>query len=79
MIQMGLMNVLINRLEIGIKDLKETHNTERQKISKNITVRTRDDDEDIDMAFPKRVKMEFTPPRYIPVGDVLWLNIVIYK
>lgn len=65
MISMGLMNVLINRLEMGIKDLKETHSTDRQKTSSNrIATRERDDDDDIDMAFPKRVKMEFTPPRY---------------
>lgn len=65
MITMGLMNVLINRLELGIKDLKETHSTDR-KNSTN-TMRDRDDDDDIDMTFPKRVKMEFTPPRYATV------------
>lgn len=70
MIHMGLMNVLINRLELGIKDLKETHNTDRQKTSScsGITMRERDDDDDdIEMTFPKRVKMEFTPPRYTSV------------
>lgn len=65
MIHMGLLNVLINRLETSMKDLKESHNTDKQKFTD--TVRTRDDDEDIEMIFPKRVKMEFTPPRYIPV------------
>lgn len=63
---MGLLNVLINRLEMGIKDLKETHNTDRRKTSSSISIRERDDDDDdIDMTFPKRVKMEFTPPRYV--------------
>lgn len=65
MIQMGLMNVLINRLDMGIKDLKEAHSTDRQKTSGGSAMRERDhDDEDIEMTFPKRVKMEFTPPRY---------------
>lgn len=66
MIQMGLMNVLINRLDMGIKDLKEMHNTVRQRASNAMRERD-DDDDDIDMTFPKRVKMEFTPPRYAPV------------
>lgn len=66
MIQMGLINVLINRLEMGIKDLKETHNTSR-KILICSRERDDDDDDDIDMTFPKRVKMEFTPPRYVCV------------
>lgn len=66
MIHMGLMTVLINRLEISIKDLKESHNTDQRK--HNESVRARDDDDDIDMIFPKRVKMEFSPPRYIPVS-----------
>lgn len=66
MIHMGLLNVLINRLGLSIKDLKESHSTERQKT--NETTRTRDDDDDdIEMTFPKRVKMEFTPPRFTPV------------
>lgn len=68
MIHMGLMNVLINRLEMGIKDLKEAHNTNRQKTSN--TMRERDDDDDIDMSFPKRVKMEFLPPRYVCIYDI---------
>lgn len=68
MIHMGLMNVLINRLEMGIKDLKEEHSTDRQKTSSNIAMRKRDsDDEDIEMTFPKRVKMEVTPPRHAGV------------
>lgn len=65
MIHMGLLNVLINRLETNLRDIKESHNTKKQKTTE--TVRARDDDDDIDMIFPKRVKMEFTPPRYIPV------------
>lgn len=66
MIHMGLLNVLVNRLGTSIKDLKESHNTERQKTRE--TTRTRDDDDDIEMTFPKRVKMDvFTPPRNIPV------------
>lgn len=70
MINMGLMGVLINRLEIGIKDLRETHTIDRQKpSSKCVVMRSRDDDDDIDMAFPKRVKIEFTPPRF---GLVCW-------
>lgn len=64
MIQMGLMTVLINRLEISIKDLKETHNTEDKM--HNESIRSRDDDDDMEMIFPKRIKMEFSPPRYIP-------------
>ncbi|XP_031631636.1 uncharacterized protein LOC116345956 [Contarinia nasturtii] len=64
MIHMGLMNVLVNRLGTSIKDLKETHNTDQKK-SKD-AVRPRDDDEDIEMIFRKRVKMEFSPPRFIP-------------
>lgn len=66
MIHMGLLNVLINRLETSIRDLKESHNTENQKIKDKSNAR--DDDDDIEMIFPKRVKMEFTPPRYIPVS-----------
>lgn len=70
MIHMGLMNVLINRLQMGIKDLKETHSTtDRQKTTTSIAMRERDDDddEDVEMTFPKRVKMEFTPPRHVSV------------
>lgn len=64
MIQMGLMHVLINRLEISTKDLKESHNEEKR----NEFMKGRDDDDDIEMIFPKRIKMEFSPPRYIPVS-----------
>lgn len=66
MIHMGLMNVLINRLDTCMKHLKENHNINKSK-SDEAEVRARDDDEDIEMIFPKRVKMEFSPPRYIPV------------
>lgn len=70
MIQMGLMHVLINRLEISIKDLKESHNTDQEKKTELMRGRD-DDDDDIDMMFPKRIKMEFSPPRYIPVSYFL--------
>lgn len=66
MIQMGLLNVLINRLETSIKDLKEEHEIDRYRVSKD---RVRDDDSDTEMIFPKRVKIEFTPPRFILVRD----------
>lgn len=66
MIHMGLLNVLIKRLETGIKDLKETHNTARSTTN---NVRPRDGDDDIDIIFPKRVKIECSPPRFIPVSD----------
>lgn len=62
---MGLLNVLINRLETSIKDLKESHSTKGYKTDETSRIR---DDDDIEMSFPKRVKMEFTPPRYIPVS-----------
>lgn len=65
MIHMGLLNVLIKRLETGIKDLKETHTMERSTTN---NVRPRDGDDDIDVIFPKRVKIECSPPRYIPVS-----------
>lgn len=65
MIEMGLLNVLIRRLDVGIKDLKEIHNKDRSK--RTDAVRTRDADEDIDMIFPKRVKIECTPPRFLSV------------
>lgn len=68
MIHMGLLNVLMNRLKTSIKDLKESHNTERKKTVAQ--KRTHDDDEgdDMEMIFPKRVKVEITPSRYIPVS-----------
>lgn len=64
MIHMGLMNVLVNRLETSIKHLKETHHT---GVKSREAIRARNDDDDIDLIFRKRVKMEFSPPRYIPV------------
>lgn len=66
MIQMGLLNVLINRLETSIKDLKEEHEIDRYRVSRN---RVRDDDSDSETIFPKRVKIEFTPPRFLPVRN----------
>lgn len=66
MIHMGLLNVLIKRLETGIKDLKETHTTDRSKV--NDVIRTRDCDDDIDVIFPKRVKIECSSPQCIPVS-----------
>lgn len=66
MIQMGLLNMLINRLEISIKDLKETHNIDHHK--KEEKTRPREMDDELDIIFPKRVKMEFTPPRLLPVS-----------
>lgn len=76
MIQMGMMSVLINRLEIGIKDLKETHSsTDRQKTMRE---RDDDDDDDVEITFPKRVKMEFSPPRHVPVCACAYAYICIY-
>lgn len=69
MIHMGLLNVLINRLETSIKGVKETHNTDGSKSS--VAARAREDD-DIEMTFPKRVKMEFSP--YIPVKTNKFCN-----
>lgn len=66
MIHMGLLNVLVNRLETSIKDLKESHN-DKQK-GKD-AARARDDDEDIELMFRKRIKMDFSPPRFIPVNQ----------
>lgn len=66
MIHMGLLNVLVNRLESSIKDLKESHNVDKHKGKE--AARARDDDEDIEMIFRKRIKMDFSPPRYIPVS-----------
>lgn len=67
MIHMGLLNVLVNRLETSIKDLKETHNTDKQKGKES--ARARVDDEDIESIFRKRIKMDFSPPRFIPVSQ----------
>lgn len=66
MIHMGLLNMLINRLETGIQDLKETHNIDHYK--KEETTRYREQDDELDIIFPKRVKMEFTPPQLYPVS-----------
>lgn len=66
MIHMGLLNVLVNRLDTSIKDLKETHNADKQNGKE--AARARDDDEDIELIFKKRIKMDFSPPRYIPVS-----------
>lgn len=78
MIHMGLLNVLIKRLETGIKDLKETHTTDRSKV--NDVIRTRECDDDIDVIFPKRVKIECTSPRCIPVSiDSINLDSNFYK
>lgn len=68
MIYMGLLTVLIKRLETGIKDLKETHNTDRN--GTNNASRLRDADDDIDIIFPKRVKIECSPPRFMPVSEL---------
>lgn len=69
MIHMGLLNVLINRLETSIKGVKEIHNTDGGK-SRTASARAQED-EDMEIIFPKRVKMEFSPPRYIPVQKKL--------
>lgn len=68
MIRMGLLNMLIDRLEANIKDLKESHNIDYYKKEDRI-VRPREmDDDEMDGNFPKRIKMEFSPPRFQSVS-----------
>lgn len=77
MIHMGLLNVLVNRLETSIKDLKESHNADKQRGKE--AARARDDDEDIELIFRKRIKMDFSPPRFIPVSCVLTIALNLFN
>lgn len=70
MIQMGLLNVLINRLDINTKDLPEVHNIDETK-NNDLKRLDRDDDYEMDINFPKRVKLEITPPSFVPVRATL--------
>lgn len=68
MIRMGLLNMLINRLQVNIKDLKESHNIDYHK-REDAIVRPREmDDDEMDGNFPKRIKMELSPPRFNSVS-----------
>lgn len=67
MIRMGLLSMLINRLDANIKDLKESHNIDHYK-KEDVIVRPREmDDDEMDGNFPKRIKMELSPPLFISV------------
>lgn len=69
MIRMGLLSMLINRLDANIKDLKESHNIHHYK-KEDVIVRPREmDDDEMDENFPKRIKMELSPPLFISVSD----------
>lgn len=72
MIRMGLLSMLINRLDANIKDLKESHNIDYYKKEEGI-VRPREmDDDEMDGNFPKRIKMEYSPPRFISVSVLIF-------
>lgn len=63
---MGLVNVLIKILELNTKDLPESHSTDVLK-NTDIKKSLKDIDDEIDVINPKRVKMDFSPPTFIPV------------
>lgn len=69
MIRMGLVHMLIKRLELNTKDLTESHNTNTLK-NKDVKKSLRDDDDtddEADAVVAKRVKIDYSPNRFIPV------------
>lgn len=69
MIRMGLVHMLIKRLELNTKDLTESHNTSTL-LKRDVKKSLRDDDDDDDEAdavVAKRVKIDYSPNRFIPV------------
>lgn len=71
MIRMGLVHMLIKRLELNTKDLTEAHNKNTLKnndVKKSL--RDEDDDEEMDAVVAKRVKIDYSPNRFIPVREL---------
>lgn len=70
LIQLGLLNVLIYRLELYTKDLSEVHNINEDKCDDDDKSGDRDDDYEMDINFPKRVKLDLSPPlSFVPVSS----------
>lgn len=70
MIRMGLVHMLIKRLEIYTKDMTEPHNTntlKRNDVKRSLMDDDNDDDDDDDEVLAKRVKIDYSPNIYIPV------------
>lgn len=68
MIRMGLVHMLIKRLEINTENLTESHNTsilKKNNVKKSL--RDDDDDDEMDAVLAKRVKIDYSPNRFIPV------------
>lgn len=69
MIRMGLVHMLIKRLELYTKDLTETHNTNTlKKNDVKKSMRDEDDDDEMEAVNAKRVKIDYSPNRFIPVS-----------
>lgn len=67
MIRMGLVHMLIKRLELNTKDLTESHNTSTLKKNDGKKSLRDEDDDDMDAISAKRPKIDFSPPTFIPV------------
>lgn len=70
MIRMGLVHMLIKRLDSNTKDLTESHskNTlKRNDVKKSL--RDEDDDDEVDAVNAKRAKIDYSPNRFIPVSE----------
>lgn len=67
MIKMRLVNVLIERLDLNLKDLTETHDKKLKRTSTIDTTETDDindetrEDEDCDHPIPKKMKLDYFP------------------
>lgn len=70
MIRMGLVHMLIKRLELNTKDLSEGHNKNALKNNDvKRSLRDEDDDDEMDEMVAKRVKIDYSPNRFIPVRE----------
>lgn len=70
LIRMGLVHMLIKRLELNIKDLSESHNKNTFKnnyVKRSLREDCDDADDEIDYVAAKRVKIDYISSRFIPV------------
>lgn len=73
MIRMGLLNVLIQRLDLKTKDMKEEHNENSKpdnSIEQDNSGSDEDEGDDVGMSNPKRARI---------VGDEANTNVRIWK
>lgn len=76
MISMGLVNVLIERLELNTKELTESHNT--SMVKNNDCKKSLSADDENEISNPKRAKIDFGPATFIPVNKNLY-HILLVK